>query len=151
MKGWGWSKVQHPDHADRVVAHVRRSGETGEPWEDTFPLRGRDGQYRWFLSRAVPIRDEHDNIVQWFGTNTDVTEQKLAEEAVARQAEELRALNLRLQELDRLKTEFFSNVSHEFRTPLTLMLGPIDELLRSPLPNAARAELAVIGETADGC
>src|SRR5262245_51275182 len=123
MKGWGWSKVQHPDHVARVVARVERSAETGEPWEDTFPLRGKDGTYRWFLSRALPIHDEHGQLAQWFGTNTDITEQILAEEQVARQAAELRVLNERLLELDRAKTLFFSNVSHEFRTPLTLLLG----------------------------
>jgi PAS domain S-box-containing protein len=141
MKGWDWTKVQHPDHVGRVVARVKRSGETGEPWEDTFPVRGKDGTYRWFLSRALPIRDEQGNLVQWFGTNTDVTEQKLAEEQMARQAQELRALNERLRELDRLKTEFFSSVSHEFRTPLTLLLDPIEDGLAdttAPLPPAQR-------------
>ncbi|HWF62016.1 MAG TPA: PAS domain S-box protein [Nitrospira sp.] len=113
MQGWGWMKVHHPDHVDRVVARVQRSWDTGEAWEDTFPLRGRDGQYRWFLSRALPIRDTDGRIVRWFGTNTDVTERVLAEEEVARQAQELRTLNERLQELDRLKTQFFVNVSHE--------------------------------------
>jgi PAS domain S-box-containing protein len=75
MKGWGWRKVHHPDHVDRVVAKISRCFETGEAWEDTFPLRGRDGTYRWFLSRAMPIRDERTGkVVRWFGTNTDITE-----------------------------------------------------------------------------
>ncbi len=74
MKGWGWRKVHHPDHVDRVVEKISRHFETGEVWEDTFPLRGRDGTYRWFLSRAMPIRDDSGNVVRWFGTNTDITE-----------------------------------------------------------------------------
>jgi PAS domain S-box-containing protein len=74
MKGWGWRKVHHPDHVERVVEKISRHFETGEVWEDTFPLRGRDGTYRWFLSRAMPIRDENDKVVRWFGTNTDITE-----------------------------------------------------------------------------
>lgn len=80
MQGWGWQTVHHPDHVDRVVEHFRNAFETGEPWEDTFPLKGRDGDYRWFLSRAMPIRDADGDIVRWFGTNTDVTEQKKTEE-----------------------------------------------------------------------
>jgi len=48
--------------------------ERGVEWEDTFPLLGADGEYRWFLSRAVPIRDEAGKVTQWFGTNTDITE-----------------------------------------------------------------------------
>ncbi len=82
MQGWGWTQVHHPDHVDRVVERIRRSWETGEPWEDTFPLRGRDGEYRWFLSRAVPVRDDTGQVVRWFGTNTDVTELRAAQEAL---------------------------------------------------------------------
>jgi PAS domain S-box-containing protein len=74
MKGWGWQKVHHPDHVDRVVEKISRHFKTGEVWEDTFPLRGRDGTYRWFLSRAMPIRDESGKVVRWFGTNTDITQ-----------------------------------------------------------------------------
>jgi two-component sensor histidine kinase len=48
--------------------------ERGVPWEDTFPLRSASGEYRWFLSRAVPIRDEAGQITRWFGTNTDITD-----------------------------------------------------------------------------
>jgi PAS domain S-box-containing protein len=82
MVGWDWQKVHHPEHVDRVVERIRRSFETGTPWEDTFPLRGKDGTYRSFLSRALPIRNEADDIVRWFGTNTDVTEQIEAEDAL---------------------------------------------------------------------
>ncbi len=108
MKGWGWTKCHHPDHVDRVVTSVTHSRETGQPWEDTFPLRGKDGRYRWFLSRAVPIRGATGEIVRWFGTNTDVTEQRQAEEALRRLNDELeQRVGERTQELaqseDRLR------------------------------------------------
>ncbi|WP_370236562.1 MULTISPECIES: HWE histidine kinase domain-containing protein [Henriciella] len=80
MKGWGWKAVHHPDHVDRVVEKITHAFTTGEPWEDLFPLRSHTGEYRWFLSRALPIRDESGAIQRWFGTNTDVTEQKKSEE-----------------------------------------------------------------------
>jgi PAS domain S-box-containing protein len=79
MQGWGWQQVHHPDHVDRVVEHFRHCIETGETWEDTFPLRGKDGSYRWFLSRAIPIKDDAGNIVSWFGTNTDISDRKQIE------------------------------------------------------------------------
>jgi PAS domain S-box-containing protein len=78
MRGWGWQKVHHPDHVARVVEKIRSCFESGEIWEDTFPLRGADGTYRWFLSRAMPIRDDNDRIVLWCGTNTDITDQRNA-------------------------------------------------------------------------
>lgn len=111
MGGWGWSKVQHPDHLERVVAGVKRSAEIGEPWDDTFPLRGKDGQYRWFLSRAVPIRDHSGEIMRWFGTNTDVTEQREMQKRIKLQAEQL-------ADESRRKDEFLAMLSHELRNPL---------------------------------
>jgi PAS domain S-box-containing protein len=78
----GWYSLVDPEHATRVVAGIEHSWNSGEPWEDTFPLRREDGGYRWFLSRALPIRDASGRIVRWFGTNTDITEQKLAQEKV---------------------------------------------------------------------
>jgi len=82
MQGLGWHKLHHPDHLQRVIHHQRHCFQTGTPWEDTFPLRGRDGTYRWFLSRAQPIRDEAGEVIRWFGTNTDITEQLEAEKAL---------------------------------------------------------------------
>jgi PAS domain S-box-containing protein len=75
VKGTGWRKVHHPDHVDRVIEKIGRCFEKGEVWEDTFPLCRHDGTYRWFLSRAMPIRDDKTGqVVRWFGTNTDITE-----------------------------------------------------------------------------
>jgi PAS domain S-box-containing protein len=82
MQGWGWKAVHHPDHLDRVLRSIQRSLDTGGPWEDTHPLRGADGDYRWFLSRALPIRDEQGRVTRWFGTNTDITEQKEREDHI---------------------------------------------------------------------
>jgi PAS domain S-box-containing protein len=88
--------VHHPEHVDRVVRRIRQSFESGTPWEDTFPLRRHDGVYRWFLSRALPIRNASGEVVRWFGTNTDITEQMEAEKA-------LRELNETLEQ--RVETE----------------------------------------------
>ena len=52
VNGWGWKQLHHPHHVDRVVEKFTRCLEAGDDWEDTFPLRGKHGNYRWFLSRA---------------------------------------------------------------------------------------------------
>ena len=105
MEGWGWKKVHHPDHVARVVEKIGRCFETGEIWEDTFPLRGRDGQFRWFLSRAIPIRDRQGHILQWFGTNTDITQLYEADQALRAQTafarSILNSLPARIAVLDR--------------------------------------------------
>lgn len=82
MAGWGWKSVQHPDHIDRVVERISYCFANGIEWEDTFPLRAADGEYRWFLSRAVPMRDNQSKVLYWFGTNTDITEQRDAERRI---------------------------------------------------------------------
>lgn len=82
MHGWGWEAVHDPEHLPRVKEEFLRSIRAGTAWEDLFPLRGRDGAYRWFLSRAVPIRGEDGRVVRWFGTNTDVTELRETQQAL---------------------------------------------------------------------
>jgi PAS domain S-box-containing protein len=79
MAGWGWQKVHHPDHVKRVVDKISRCFQAGEFWEDTFPIRDRNGNYNLFLSRAVPFRDAQGKVLRWFGTNTDISESKEAE------------------------------------------------------------------------
>jgi PAS domain S-box-containing protein len=92
MSGWGWQKVLHPDHVQRVVDKISQCFKSGEVWEDTFPLRGRDGNYRWFLSRAVPIRNPEGKVVRWFGTNTDISAHQDAEKHLAQMEGRYRGL-----------------------------------------------------------
>ncbi|MGE9291333.1 MAG: CheR family methyltransferase [Puniceicoccales bacterium] len=87
LQGWGWQAVHHPDHVEGVVQRLTDALQNEVEWEDTFPLRGADGEYRWFLSRALPIRDSQGKVVQWFGTNTDITESLDQKEALLRSEE----------------------------------------------------------------
>ncbi|OUJ71379.1 PAS domain-containing protein [Hymenobacter crusticola] len=113
MQGWGWEKVHHPAHVEQVVAFVQAAWSAGEPWELTFPLRGKDGNYRWFLTRAVPMRNAQGQLVRWLGTNTDITEQKQLQEQLERSYADLEAkimfrtldLEHQVQELQRRLAE----------------------------------------------
>jgi PAS domain S-box-containing protein len=135
VQGWGWRNVVHPDHVDEVVAKISRCFDTGEIWEDTYPIRGTSGDYRWFLSRAFPIRDETGRVVRWFGTNTDITEQRAAEEA--------------LREADRHRTEFLGWLSHELRNPLGIIHTSLGLIERAGLKSArGRRAVSVIGRQA---
>ena len=82
--GWGWQSVHDPKFLPEVVSHWNLSLQTGEPFEMVFPLRGKDGTYREFLTRAVAIRDASGAITRWFGTNTDIS----GEFEIRRQIEE---------------------------------------------------------------
>jgi signal transduction histidine kinase len=84
---------------DRVVAGIERSWKSGDTWEDAFPLRGRDGSYRWFLARAQPIRDADGRVVRWFGTSTDINELREAELARDKALDEAKAERERLYEV----------------------------------------------------
>ncbi|BAI61618.1 putative histidine kinase [Methanocella paludicola SANAE] len=80
MQGWGWQKVHHPDYVEAVTGEWSASIREGKPYDNIFPLRGKDGNYRWFLTRVTPIKGGDGKIRRWFGTNTDITERKQAEE-----------------------------------------------------------------------
>ena len=76
MEGWGWQSVHDPDALPEVMERWQGSIATGRPFEMTFPLKGADGVFRPFLTRIIPVRDKDGNIVRWFGTNYDISEQK---------------------------------------------------------------------------
>ena len=127
MRGWGWRHVHHPDHLGAVMRKWAAGIASGVAWEDTFPLRRHDGEYRWFLSRALPIKDEGGKVLRWFGTNTDITEQREAAQ--------------RLAEADRRKSEFIGVLSHELRNPLAPIGNSLAILDRVP-PDSAQAHKA---------
>jgi hypothetical protein len=79
--GWGWQKVHDPEMLPKVIRKWTDAVAAGEAFDMEFPLRGADGSYRIFLTRAEPLKDAEGQIVQWFGTNTDVNEQRLEEKA----------------------------------------------------------------------
>ncbi len=94
------AQVIHPDYRDAVGQRFLESLRAGQPWEDTFPMRGADGQYRWFLSRAVPIRETIEDLpARWFGTNTDITEQRRIEAALRLSEARSRTLHETLPQL----------------------------------------------------
>ncbi|MGH7452228.1 MAG: PAS domain S-box protein, partial [bacterium] len=78
--GTGWMAALHPDDAQHCLDRWRRSVETGDPYEVEVRYRQADGVYRWFLVRALPLRDEQGQIVKWFGVSTDIDEQKQTEQ-----------------------------------------------------------------------
>jgi len=75
----GWAKTVHPDDYPGVMAYWRTPLETGTPGEYECRHRRYDGTYRWFVGRAIPLRDQSGNIVKWFGLNTDIEDRKRAE------------------------------------------------------------------------
>ncbi|HBZ06391.1 MAG TPA: hypothetical protein DEP03_08405 [Massilia sp.] len=132
MRGWGWEQVHHPDFVEAAKAKYRSQiVEQQVAWEDLFPLRSANGEYRWFLSRAVPIRDQHGQIIRWFGTNTDITIQREAEE-------DLEAANRR-------KDEFLAMLAHELRNPLAPISTAANLLaVASPDKNTIKKYSAII-------
>lgn len=77
--GSGWEVVVHPEDALRLKAERERTLRTGEPFEDECRYRGKDGKYRWFLFRSIPLRDQNGVITSWLGSATDIDKQKRAE------------------------------------------------------------------------
>jgi PAS domain S-box-containing protein len=89
VEGSSWEKLLHPDYIQPFAEKMNYSLRAGEYLEDTIPLRGQDGQYRWFLSAVVPILNKDGGVWRWFGTHTDITRQREAEENLRRKDESL--------------------------------------------------------------
>lgn len=96
--GAGWAETLHPDDKQAAWDAWSVSLATGDPYQIEFRLLDKTGTYRWWLVRALPLKDESGTVIKWYGTNTDITDQK---------------------ELERQKDNFLGIASHELKTPIT--------------------------------
>ena len=129
MEGWGWQSVHDPEVLPKVLERWKGSIASGEPFDMVFPLKGADEQFRPFLTRVNPLRDEDGRILYWFGTNTDISGIKRMEEA--------------LRDADRRKDEFLATLAHELRNPLAPIRNSL-QILKLP-----RVDVATVQQTRD--
>ncbi|MEO5676164.1 MAG: PAS domain-containing protein [Usitatibacter sp.] len=90
MEGWGWQRVHDPVALPKVLEAWKHSIATGKPFQMTFPLRGKDGKFRPFFTLIAPLKDAEGEVVQWFGTNTDVSSLEETEAELRKTEERLR-------------------------------------------------------------
>jgi PAS domain S-box-containing protein len=140
--GWGWMKEFDPE--DRAEEEWRAAFAAGEPFEREAQLRRADGAYRWFLLRAVPLRDELGKVVKWYGTSTDIEDRKRAKDEL-RQAEEDLARVTPVVAMG----ELAAAIAHEVNQPLTAILTNSQFCLRrldgaTSKPDELRAAITAI-------
>ena len=125
LREWSWTAAVHPDDVSGLAATWQRILASGAPGEAEARLRRHDGEYRWFLFRTNPLRDESGAIVQWFGVNTDIEDRKRAEVA-------LRSTQAALAHLTRVMTmsELTASVAHEVNQPLSGIITNASTCLR---------------------
>ena len=131
----------HPDDLDRIEQRLASSIASGEPVEEELRIRRTDGDYRWFLSRNVPLRDKRGKVVRWYGTATDIQDRKRAEELQADLAHTNRVSML---------GELAASISHELKQPTSAAVMDAQASLRwlnrdqPELDQARRSTAAIV-------
>jgi two-component system, chemotaxis family, CheB/CheR fusion protein len=120
LLGQGWRESIHPKDREQTCDYWMDALKGQAPYDLEYRIRRADGEFHWFKVRAVPLRDRHGAIVKWFGTSTDIHDQKQAREILERTVAERTA---RLQETIGELESFSYSVSHDMRAPLRTMLS----------------------------
>jgi PAS domain S-box-containing protein len=146
MEGWGWQSVHDPEALPKVSERWKKSIDTGTLFDMEFPLRGADGHFRMFLTRVMPVKDPQGRVVRWFGTNTDISERKKAEERLAGQAAEL---TLQAEELagSRQALEIQTLMLQSVLDSMTEGLAAVDEQGKFVIWNTAAEKILGMGAT----
>src|SRR5205807_7326260 len=131
----------HPEDLPRVMDKWLAELAAGKSFDDEMRLRQANGEYRWFLVRTVPLRDDLGNIVKWFGTSTEIEDRKRAEDALRCSLDELRALAARLQSVrEEERTRVARQIHDELGQALTAIKLESASLIRG-LPVDAKEQL----------
>ena len=138
-KGWGWLQAVHADDHAKTLALWTESLKSKTLHENQFRVRLRDGSYRWFAVRGVPVFDVDGSVREWVGANTDFHDRKLAEDA-------LRRLAADLSDMDRRKDEFLATLAHELRNPLAPIRSGLQVLQLSDISEDEANETRVMME-----
>jgi PAS domain S-box-containing protein len=111
--GWGWASTVHPDDVARHLEKWRAAVSAGTTFDNAARYRGADGQYRWFLARAVPLRDERGNLLRWYGVLVDIEDRVHAEQALRESADRLQHLSRRLLAVQEEERRHLSRELHD--------------------------------------
>jgi PAS domain S-box-containing protein len=115
-KGFGWLDFVHSEDQERSMGQWMHCVQSGESYESEYRIRGKNGFYRWFRARAVPIRDLEGNILKWYGTCSDVHDSKLLEQSIRDNAIELeKIVDERTAALRRLSSRLITMQDDERR------------------------------------